>query len=144
MHPAPAIHPSHAYAPPVMSQYMMHTETQEGFPRLARLDVDEYRRCQEQGLCFLCRQPGQRSRTCPGLGLNMPHQSTQEGEMFATAPLAVARAQGCCTCMHSAGSCHLTSGVPVVPSDRTSTCRSRLHYRGRSHRWRTSPSASRH
>ena len=73
MHPAPTIHPSHAYAPPFMSQHMMHTATQEEFPRLARLDDDEYRRCQEQGLCFRCRQPGHRSGTCPGL--NMPQQS---------------------------------------------------------------------
>ena len=73
MHPAPTIHPSQAYAPPFMSQHMMHAETQEEFPRLARLDDDEYRRCQEQGLCFRCRQPGHRSRTCPGL--NMPQQS---------------------------------------------------------------------
>ena len=73
MHPAPTIHPSQAYAPPFMSQHMMHTETREEFPRLARLDDDEYRRCREQGLCFRCRQPGHRSRTCPRL--NMSQQS---------------------------------------------------------------------
>ena len=50
VHPAPTIHPTQAYAPPFMPQPMLHTETQEEYPRLARREIEEYRRCQEQGL----------------------------------------------------------------------------------------------
>ena len=55
-------------------------------------------------------------------------------ELYTSASAAWAvRCHLTTTCMQSAGSCHSSSGVPVVPCDRTSTYRSHLHNCEHSH-----------
>ena len=57
------------YAPPVpvMPDATVHAPNMyhEEYPRIARLDEQEHRRCQEQNLCFRCRQPGHWASQCP-------------------------------------------------------------------------------